>query len=153
MEKTKIIQLITAALAALFCYAALSKLLHYQQSEHEMLNQVFPKDWAVVFVWLVPGIELTVVLLLIAKATQKVGLWAAAILLLTFSIYIAVVMTGVFGRIPCSCGGILKNMGYGTHLIFNLCFMIAACYGLVLVKGWKINRWFHFKGRRHSKIE
>lgn len=151
-NKTLYIQWITAALATLFCYAAISKLLNYEQSRREMLNQIFPSAWALVFTWLIPSIEIFVAVLLLIKRTQKVGLWAAALLLLAFSIYIAVVMTGVFGRVPCSCGGILKNMSYGTHLLFNIFFMMAACSGIVWVKGWKINRWFHSKERRRSKI-
>lgn len=151
-NKTRYINLITAVLATLFCYAAASKLLNYEQSEQEMLNQVFPNSIALMLTWLVPSVELIVSLLLLMKTTQYIGLWAAALLLLAFSMYIAVVMTGVFGRVPCSCGGILKNMSYGTHLLFNILFMLAACSGIVGVKGWKINRWFHFKGRRQQKI-
>lgn len=147
------INLITAALAALFCYAAMSKLLSYGQSEQEMLNQVFPRSFALVLTWLVPSIELILCLLLLIKQTQYTALWAAVLLLFAFSIYIAVAMTGVFGRVPCSCGGILKNMGYGTHLIFNLFFMLAAYGGIVWFKGWKIHRWFYTKERRQKKIE
>lgn len=150
--KTLYINSITAALAVLFCYAAMSKLLNYEQAEQEMLNQVFPHSIALVLTWLVPSVELIVCLLLLLKNTQYIALWAAALLLLAFSIYIAVVMTGVFGRVPCSCGGILKNMSYATHLLFNILFMLAACSGIVWVKGWKINKWFHFKERRHQKI-
>ncbi|RYF12424.1 MAG: hypothetical protein EOO42_20135, partial [Flavobacteriales bacterium] len=112
-----IIQISTAALATLFCYAALSKLFSYEQSKTEMLHQVFPVAWALVLSWLIPTVELMVVLLLLFKATQTLGLWASALLLFLFSIYIAVVMTSIFGRVPCSCGGILKNMSYGTHLV------------------------------------
>lgn len=151
-SKTFYINLITAALATLFCYAAISKLLNYEQSQREMLNQVFPSAWALVLTWLVPSVELVIAMLLLIKGTQHLALWAATLLLLAFSIYIAVVMTGAFGRVPCSCGGILKNMSYGAHLIFNLCFVIAGCFGLVLVKNGKINRWFYARERRSEKI-
>ena len=147
-SKTFYINTFTAALAVLFCYAAMSKLLNYEQSEQEMLNQVFPRSLALVLTWLVPSVELIICLLLLLKKTQYIALWAAALLLSAFSIYIAVVMTRVFGRVPCSCGGILKNMSYGAHLLFNILFIMAACSGIVWVKGWRINRWFHFKGRR-----
>ena len=92
-NKTLYVQWITAALATLFCYAAISKLLNYEQSRREMLNQIFPTSWALVLTWLIPSIEISVAALLLVKRKQKVGLWAAALLLLTFSIYIAVVMS------------------------------------------------------------
>ncbi|WP_354357539.1 MauE/DoxX family redox-associated membrane protein [Pedobacter sp. UYP30] len=71
------------------------------------------------------------------------------ITLTIFTLYIAIVMTGIFGRIPCSCGGILKNMSYATHLLFNVFFIALSHIGLVLENNWKINnRWFYFKKER-----
>ncbi|RYD96815.1 MAG: hypothetical protein EOP54_12740 [Sphingobacteriales bacterium] len=147
------IQFATAALATLFCYAAMSKLLNYEQSEQEMLNQVFPQSVAIVLTWLVPSVELLVTMLLLIKTTQHIGLWVAALLLLAFSVYISVVMTGAFGRVPCSCGGILKSMSYGTHLVFNLFFMFLAIGALILVKVDLGNKWFYAKERRSGKID
>jgi uncharacterized membrane protein YphA (DoxX/SURF4 family) len=128
----KNIQLISGVLATLFIYAALSKLSNYDQSRNEMLNQIFPREWALLFTWLIPSIELIVTLLLLLKPTLKLGLWASALLMLAFSAYIAVVLSGAFGRIPCSCGGIFRQMGYQTHLAFNLAFLGLAIYGIYL---------------------
>lgn len=128
------LQLISAALAALMAYAALSKLANYGQSLQEMRNQVFPSLLAGMLTWMVPLGELLTAALLLSRRTQRTGLWAAVLLLAVFSTYIAVVLTGVFGRVPCSCGGILGNMGYGAHLVFNGCFLAAGCYGLHLSK-------------------
>lgn len=147
MGKSQIfsVQLATGALASLFCYAALSKLLHYQQSENEMLNQIFPRPWALVFTWLIPSLELLLVIGLLWKTTQRVAMWAATLLLLLFSLYIALVMSGVFGRVPCSCGGILKNMSYGMHLVFNLLFMIVGIYGIASAGKGELTNVAHFK--------
>ena len=72
----------------------------------------------------------------------------AGLLLSVFSIYIAVTMSGFFGRIPCSCGGILKNMGYWTHLIFNLLFIVFAMLGIAMERQWITNRVFNFFKRK-----
>lgn len=138
-----VIQLITAILAALFCYAALSKLLHYQQSEHEMLNQVFTREMALTLVWLIPVTELIIACMLVLAKTQRFGLWAATLLLLAFSLYLAFANNGLLGRTPCSCGGILKKMDYQTHLLFNLCFVTLGCWGILLSCGHiSVFRWF-----------
>lgn len=42
MKKETLLKIISGLLAALFFYAALSKLLDYEKSRQEMLNQVFP---------------------------------------------------------------------------------------------------------------
>ena len=131
-KKEPITTTIASLLAALLCYAAMSKLMNYEQSQNEMLNQVFPRSWAIILTWFVPSLELLITLTLLFKQTLRYGLWAATLLLGAFSIYIAVVMTGVFGRVPCSCGGILKNMSYYVHLIFNLLFLTIGIAGIRL---------------------
>ena len=123
--------------------------MDYDKSIGEMRNQIFPATIADILTWLVPTIEIMLTLLLLFPKTRKIALWGSLFLLSAFTLYIAVVMTGVFGRIPCSCGGILKNMGYGTHLIFNLFFVSLAALGLAIENGWiSSNRWFYLKKER-----
>ncbi|SDL11367.1 Methylamine utilisation protein MauE [Pedobacter sp. ok626] len=148
MKKEAILKLLSGIIALLFFYAAVSKLVDFEKSKHEMLNQVFSQDIALLLVWLVPVIELGIVGLLLVNAARLKGFYAALILLCVFSIYIAVTMTGAFGRIPCSCGGILNHMGYWTHLIFNLLFIGFAMLGIALQSGWITNRVVNFFKRK-----
>ncbi len=150
MKKEDIIKLICGMIAALFLYAAMSKLVDYQKSIGEMRNQLFPAAIAEVLTWLIPAIEITLALLLLFPSTCKIALWASLLLLSAFTVYIGVVMTGVFGRIPCSCGGILKNMGYRTHLLFNLFFVSLALSGLAMESGWTINHRFSTPKKERS---
>ena len=149
MKKENIIKIVAIILACLFVYAALSKLEDYHKSVIEMRNQVFPTWIAMILTWLIPTIELFLVALLIIPITRKMAVWLSLFLLTTFTIYIAIVMTGVFGRIPCSCGGILENMSYGIHLIFNLFFIVIALLGLGVENRWmNNNRLFNLKKRK-----
>ncbi|KQB99885.1 MauE/DoxX family redox-associated membrane protein [Pedobacter sp. Hv1] len=149
MKKENVLQLISGLIAALFFYAAMSKLIDYDKSIGEMRNQIFPVAIAKVLTWMIPSIEITLVFLLLFRNTRKKALWASLFLLTAFTLYIAIVMTGVFGRIPCSCGGILKNMSYGTHLIFNLFFITLASLGLAVDNGWiSYNRFVNLKNRK-----
>lgn len=149
MKKETILLLISGLIAALFFYAAFSKLMDYDKSRWEMRNQIFPLAIANLLTWLVPAIEITLSFLLLFPNTRKIALWASILLLTTFTLYIAIVMTGAFGRIPCSCGGILKNMSYGTHLIFNLFFVALALLGLAIENGRiSYNRLFNPKKRK-----
>jgi len=149
MKKETILKFICGLIAALFFYAASSKLIDYDKSVSEMRNQIFPIAIATILTWLIPAIEITLTFLLLFPTTRKQALCASLFLLTAFTLYIAIVMTGVFGRIPCSCGGILKNMSYGTHLMFNLFFVSLALLGLAIENGWILyNRWFYFKKER-----
>lgn len=149
MQKDSLKKVIAGIIAALFFYAAVSKLIDIDLSRQEMRNQIFPKAIADILLWVIPIMELSLVFLLLYLRTRLKAFYASAILLTLFTLYIAVTMTGIFGRIPCSCGGILKHMHYSSHLIFNLFFICLALWGIALEKGWSINkRWSHLKKER-----
>lgn len=122
----------TSLLILLWAYAAVSKLSDFTQFRNQMLQQVFSSGTAEVLVYILPAIELLVAALLCFSQTRLFGLAASAMLLLTFSIYIALILSNVFGKIPCSCGGILSQLGWGQHLIFNLFFLALALIGWFL---------------------
>ncbi|MBB5440092.1 putative membrane protein YphA (DoxX/SURF4 family) [Pedobacter sp. AK017] len=144
MKKETLITLITASLALLFFYAAVTKLMHYEQSRYEMYKQLFARDIAEVLTWLLPVTELLLVLLLLIKSTRLKGLYATLIVLIVFTIYIAVAMSGIFGKKPCACGGVIEWLNYWQHLGLNFFFIVVAALGIALEKQWKpINRWFH----------
>lgn len=149
MKKETILLLISGLIAAMFFYAAFSKLMDYDKSLDEMRNQIFPATIANILTWLIPTTEIMLTFLLLFPNTRKKALWASLVLLGAFTIYVGVVMSGVFGRIPCSCGGVLKNMSYGTHLMFNLFFVSLALLGLAIENGWILfNRFFNPKKRK-----
>jgi hypothetical protein len=129
-----LIQSISISFILLWSYAAFSKFANMERSHSEMLNQVFPVWMANVLYWLIPSFELGLCALVIFTKTRLLGLYGSLILMSGFTLYIGIVMTGIFGRIPCSCGGILRNMPYGTHLLFNLFFVALAFVGVRLVK-------------------
>ncbi|GAA4790871.1 hypothetical protein GCM10023231_18460 [Olivibacter ginsenosidimutans] len=149
--KTK---LISAALCLLFFYAAYSKLSDYDGALQDMRNQVFPRAVADVFTWFIPCLESLAVLLLLFPSGRIAGLWLSFGLMAVFSLYIAIVMTKVFGRVPCSCGGILEDIPYPVHLAFNLVFVALAVWGLYLQNQWiKLKYMFHFKRRKEVAPE
>jgi len=127
-----IINLITAALIFLWVYAAMSKLINYEQSRSQMLNQVFSKNIAKFLVWAVPLTELLLSGLLSFFKTRLIGLYGSLILLISFTVYIGLVMNHVFGRVPCSCGGVLSKMSWEQHLIFNVVFIVLTIGAILL---------------------
>lgn len=148
MKRETIILFITTVLALLFFYAAFIKLINYDESRQQMLNQVFPTALALLLTWLVPVVEFIVMALLLIRQTRSKGLYASALLLLAFTLYIIVAMSGVSGHIPCSCGGVLENMSYQNHIWFNLFFMVLAVSGIALETPWIINRVTNFLTRK-----
>jgi putative oxidoreductase len=54
--------------------------------------------------------------------------------MLLFTVYTFLVLINVFGRRPCACGGVIENLTWGQHLVFNLFFVGVAIAGILLKK-------------------
>lgn len=119
-----------ALLILLFAYAAFSKIADTSAFRQQMHNQNFSAGFADALVVLVPGAELLVIALLLSGRHQMAGLALSALLMTAFSGYIALVLAGYWTRIPCSCGGVLKNMSWQVHFFFNLFFLAVALAAL-----------------------
>lgn len=130
--KTTIPQVISAAFILLWVYTAGSKLADFQSYRQEMSLQVFSPDFTAVLLYATPLIEILCAILLLFEKTNKLGLALSLLLMLAFTGYIMLIVSGYFPKKPCSCGGVLKAMGWKTHLIFNIFFLSASILSLFL---------------------
>ena len=129
--KTLIKSSVPALLVLLFVYAAFSKLITFNDFRQQLYNQAFSDELARFLLYFLIPVEIVTALFLCFQRTQFAGLLFSFGLLLAFTIYIALVMLHYWDRTPCSCGGILNQMSWTTHLIFNCLFLtlnlIALC--------------------------
>lgn len=117
-------------LILLFTYAGLSKLFTLGDFRGELHNQSFPGWMAEVLLYTLIPLELLTAGLLCFSATRQWGLGLSALLMAVFTGYIALVLAGYWQRVPCSCGGVLKNMSWRAHLFFNLFFLLLSLAAL-----------------------
>jgi len=123
---------VPSLLVLLFTYAALSKLFTFSAFDQQLHNQSFP-GWLADFLlyFLIPA-EIITALLLCFRQTLITGLLLSSSFMFAFTAYIAMVMLHFWDRIPCSCGGILNQMGWTAHLIFNSIFLILSLITLYI---------------------
>jgi len=123
---------VPSLLVLLFTYAALSKLFTFSAFDQQLHNQSFP-GWLADFLlyFLIPA-EIITALLLCFRQTLLTGLLLSSAFMFAFTAYIAMVMLHFWDRIPCSCGGILNQMGWTAHLIFNSIFLILSLITLYI---------------------
>ncbi|MBD1362971.1 DoxX family protein [Mucilaginibacter sp. ZT4R22] len=140
MRNTFIIEIISTLLVILFTYTAVSKLMDLPVFRDQMHNQEFPKWIAGILIMALPPTEIVTAVLLIIPRARLTGLWFSAILLTLFSGYITLVVAGFYRRTPCSCGGVLKSMGWNTHLIFNLFFLLLTCFAISICNRGRRNQ-------------
>lgn len=112
----------------LFMYTGVSKLLEYDKFVFQMrlapLSLMY--SWAPIIAWVVPTVELILVVLLYLDRTRLLGMVGSFLLMMSFQGYIIWIkllhiQTGV--KLPCTCGGIISKMSWTTHLLFNAVFV------------------------------
>lgn len=109
----------------LFCYAAVSKLLDFENFRIQLGQSPLVSPYASFLSYAVPTIELVLAGLLCFKRSRPVALWGSMALMALFFGYIAVMLL-YSPFVPCSCGGILDKLGWHAHLWFNGFFIVAA---------------------------
>ncbi|MFD2285954.1 hypothetical protein GJU39_01310 [Pedobacter petrophilus] len=113
----------TNALIILWGYTSLWKLAEFDKFKHELYLQFSNREFSEIFVYLLPAVELFLVVLLLIEATKKIGLVFSVALLTIFTIYIVLILSHFFRSTPCICGGVLELLGWKSHFFFNLFFL------------------------------
>jgi Methylamine utilisation protein MauE. len=124
-----IVELISAFFVLLFAYTAVNKLVTYNIFVDELSKSPYLEKYAVAIGWLIPVTELLIALMLVNRRTRIMGLFASFGIMLAFTIYIYM-MLHYSHYIPCSCGGILAQMSWQQHLVFNGISCLLALAGI-----------------------
>lgn len=107
--------------------------MDFGQFKGQMDKQTIPRWLAQLLTYILPETEIIASLLLIMPKTRLIGFYVAFILMLLFTGYAGLVLANYFGRVPCSCGGILKTLSWKTHFLFNLFFLILTVAGITII--------------------
>lgn len=103
----------------LFCYAAISKALDFENFQVQIGQSPLLSAYAGFVSYAIIILELLIVVLLAIPKTNLIGLYSSTALMSAFTIYIYLILN-YSDFVPCSCGGILEKMGWTEHLIFNI---------------------------------
>jgi uncharacterized membrane protein YphA (DoxX/SURF4 family) len=115
----------------LFVYAAVSKLLDYENFQVQLGQSPLLSAFAGWLSWLVPVIELAIAMLLVFRCTRTFAQFCGYTLMVMFTAYIYI-MLNYSSYTPCSCGGVLEKMSWETHLLFNFGFMIIGAAAIII---------------------
>ncbi len=126
------IEVMAALLVVLFIYTAVSKWLTFDDFQGQMRNQAIPSWLALMLIWGLPPIEIATGIALCFRRSRLAGFWSSTLLMAIFTGYILLVICKVFDRVPCSCGGVIKSLGWTAHLYFNLFFLGISVAGVHL---------------------
>ncbi len=135
--KAPLLTFICTLLVLLWVYTAGSKLMNIEAFKFQLANQTLGKTAAAFLFWFIPLSEVLAALLLLFTKTRFAGLIISAGLMFLFTGYVGLVLFGYYDRTPCSCGGVLKQMGWQLHFWFNVYFLMISCLGIYLERNEK----------------
>lgn len=147
IKRTTIIETITVLNIILFLYTGIAKILDYNLFR-EILAISPILGWAAKPVaLLLPGLELVMVILLVVPRWRLKGLYACLVLMIAFTAYIIAMF--IFAKdMPCSCGGLIQELSWKQHLIFNSLFILLNAWAIILFKRAKkeqLGNWLEVK--------
>jgi len=128
-----IIEIIAILYILLFVYAAVSKLLDFENFQVQLGQSPLISSFAGPISYIVPLIEIGISIFLAVPRFRKIGFYFGFSVMVLFSAYIFIMIT-YSPFVPCSCGGILEKMGWNAHLYFNLGFVLLGGLGIVLLE-------------------
>lgn len=131
-EYIKVLEQVTSfLLIILWTYAAVGQVLQGENFRIRMSQFPFIGEYASTLVWLVPGVEIIIVLLFFFPRLKDEAYLSSFSLLLVFTAYIIAVLN-IADSIPCSCNGVIASLSWKEHIIFNVGFGFLSLVSLLL---------------------
>lgn len=133
--RKSILNLAPILLIILFSYSAIVKGYDINLFQGQMIQSpLLPLSLIKILSYTIPLFELVVVALLIFDKTREIGFHLSYFIMLLFTLYLVTLVMFFGHNIPCACGGILGNMGYTTHIIFNIFFTLLPLLAIIINK-------------------
>lgn len=126
------IEIIVLLFIILFAYAAVTKLLEFEEFRVQVGQSPVLTSIGNWMAWMIPTSELVIAGILVVPRLRLMALYAAFSLMTMFTAYIFIILN-YSPFVPCSCGGILEKMGWEEHLVFNSGFVLLALTGILLL--------------------
>lgn len=122
--------------ALLYIYTGFIKLLDTNRFYSGLTQSpLIPQSLTGIVVYTVPIAELIIAVLLLYPRSRKAGFYLFFLSMFAFTLYVAVILFYT-RHVPCTCGGIIEQMGWNAHLVFNsVCTLLALLCILPCKKG------------------
>lgn len=133
MVRNWIVEIITLLFVLLFVYTGVYKIIDFQNFRAVIGQSPMITRYAPVLAVVIPAAELIISALLLIPRYRLIGLCAGFVLMLLFTFYISILLN-LNAHLPCSCGGIIEDMNWHQHLVFNIVFLLLGLWALILYR-------------------
>lgn len=128
-----VLNIISGLFILLFTYAAVSKLADYQKFQVELGKSPMLTSFAGIVAWLVPAIEILISISLLFSRWQLRAMYASYTMMVLFTSYLITTLQ-FSDYVPCTCGGVLQDLTWQTHIVFNCGFIVLSIVGVLIHK-------------------
>lgn len=134
-----ITDIISSLFILLFVYTSVSKLSNLTGFISVLFRSPLLSSYSTFVAWAIPITEILISCLLFFRNTRKWGLLSSMILMCVFTGYL-IYMIYFTPNLPCSCGGVISQLSWKQHLIFNVIFTFLGTVGVAISFRSKYNR-------------
>ena len=134
--KTIIVNYIVVLFIILFTYTGIDKLMEYDLFKKQIEVSPIISPFAFLAKAL-PFFEIVICLLLVIPKFRLTGLYFSTFIMILFTLYVIAIIA-IDKTLPCTCGGVIQELSWNAHLIFNCFFVMLGFIGIKLQK--QINR-------------
>lgn len=133
VHKTLLLEFICFLYVLLFVYAAVSKLIDFNQFKIQLGQSPILTAYSNWIAWGVPIAELIIAFLFLCSRSMLLAFYFSFSLMTIFTTYIILILN-FSDYIPCSCGGILETLSWNSHLTLNFIFIGLAVVGIFILE-------------------
>lgn len=118
-----IVECLSFLFILLFVYAAFNKILEFDKFQVQLAQSPLLTAYTGWISYAVLVVEVLISVGLAIPRTRVVALYGFLALMVMFTAYIGIILN-FSPYVPCACGGIIDNLDWGGHLIFNVSFVL-----------------------------
>jgi hypothetical protein len=133
IKRTTIIETVTILNIILFLYTGIAKIMDYSLFKEQLADSPILGFAAKFIAILLPVTEFILVILLTIPRWRLKGLYSSLVLMIAFTTYI-IAMFIVAPEMPCSCGGIIQELSWEQHILFNSAFILLNIWAITLTR-------------------
>jgi uncharacterized membrane protein YphA (DoxX/SURF4 family) len=135
IAKNTFIEIVCYLFIFLFLYTGVMKLIDHLDFYFAIEKSYILYRFASVIAWVIPILELSIVVCLLIQKLKRIGLYASFMLMALFTIYVGYnAFFTTHEERPCTCGGIIENMTWVQHFFFNTAFSLLALLAIRFYK-------------------
>lgn len=121
----------SAVFIFLFAYTAINKMADVPGFIFSIGRHPLFSSYAKLIAWSVIILEFVSVIFLFHPSFRLYGFFLTSTLMLAFTVYIGT-MLWLSDNLPCSCGGVLKELSWSSHFYLNIFLSGLSLAGLVV---------------------